>query len=256
MVLNSLANTTKISGTNVNTVVLDEWTEWSPKKAESDPPVYLNFNTPPLALVIAMQEVGKQGHEIFETLKGVGKSKINLENVVTVEHQKTAAEIYEHFVKKYTMRRIKGEHISDFMLAVEDLSENRKRINEEHIKILISLPSFYKNNKQLERIMSKHKSTKKINNLPFASWKAEVEFVDKVHIKHRHLNEVHYYFSTPKKYLMRIVVKKGEYGETAWNTLSQAGKLYIDSPAIYTYNIRGYDFNVLQPALETEIKLV
>ena len=86
----------KLSGINVNTVWIDDnWTEWpSPKKPESDPPVYLNFNTPPLALVLAMQDEGKDGCEIYNTLQGVSKSKINIENVVTVEHQKRAAEIY------------------------------------------------------------------------------------------------------------------------------------------------------------------
>ena len=222
-----------------------------------EPPVYLDYNTPPLALVLAMQEAGKEVWEIYSTLEGVGKAPhIKVEDAVSTEHQTQAAEIYNYFAKKHTLRRIKSEWISKYMLAVDELCENRKRVNEEHIKILVSLPRIYKQNRTLERVMKGRKSTKKIETLSFAAFKGEVEFVEKVYIKQGRINEVHYYFSTPKNYLLRIVVKRGEYGETAWDTLSQAGKLYIDSPVVYTYNIRGYDFNVLQPAPQAEISIV
>ena len=235
----------------------NDWTEWTPKQVEPAPPVYLDFNTPPLALVLAMQEVGKKSYEIYSTLQGVGKSKINTENVVTVEHQQRAAEIYSYFAKKHTMRRIKGEYVSEYMLAVDDLCENRKRINEEHIKILVSLPRIYNQNRSLERVMKGRKSAKKLDAKSFARWRGEIEFVERVHCKMGHCNEYHYYFSTPKNYLMRVVVKKGEYGQVAWDTLSKAGKLSIDADTVYTFNIRGYNFNVLQFLPEiTEIKIL
>ena len=253
----SSVSTSKIYGTKANTVIIDdEWETWSPKKIEPAEPVYLDFNTPPLALVLAMQEAGKESYEIYSTLQGVGKSSVNTENAITIEHQKSAAEIYDYFAKKHTMRRIKGEWISEYMLSLDDLCENRKRINEEHIKILVSLPRIYNQNRGLERVMKGRKSAKKIDNLSFAAWRGEIEFVEKLHMKSGRYNETHYFFSTPKNYLMRVVVKKGEYGETAWNTLSQAKKLYIDTEAIYTYSVKGYDFNVLQPSPTAEIKIL
>lgn len=247
--------------TNVQNTVFaafdDDWDVIDDSKAEK-PKVYLEFNTPPLALVIAMQEAGKESYEIYSTLQGVGKmhGRIDSDAVVTIEHQKRAAEIYDYFAKKHTLRRIKGEWVSKYMLALDDLCDTRKKIDEEHIKILVSLPRIYKQNRDLERVMKGRNSAKKIENLSFAAWRGKVEFVEKVHIKTGHTNEVQYYFSTPKNYLMRFVVKKGEYGETAWNVLSRAGKLYIDCPAVYTYSIRGYDFNVLQPSPDAEIKTV
>lgn len=246
-----------IAGTQVNQVWIDEWDEVPIKKVQPAPPVYLSYNTPPLAIVIAMLEAGKQSYEIYNTLQGLGKNPhIKADTAISTEHQAQAAEIYDYFAKKHTMRRIKDEWISEYMLAVDELCENRKRVNEEHIKILVSLPRIYKQNRAVERVMKGSKSTKKIDNISFAAFKGEVEFVEKVHYKAGRSNELHYYFSTPKNYLLRIVVKKGDYGETAWNTLSQAGKLYIDSPAIYTYNIKGYDFNVLQPTPQAEITIV
>ena len=247
MALGSSASTMKISGTKMNTLIIDdEWTEWKPKQLEPALPVYLDFITPPLALVIAMQEAGKESYEIYSTLQGVGKRKINTENVVTVEHQKRAAEIYDYFAKKHTMRRIKGEYVSEYMLAVDDLCENRKRINEDHIKILVSLTRIYNQNRSLERVMKGRKSAKKLDSIGFAAWKGELEFVERVNVKTGRTNEYHYFFSTPKNHLFRTVVKKGDYGQVAWDTLSKLRNIYIDAQAVYTFNIRGYDFNVLQ----------
>lgn len=247
-----------LSGTKINTVIIDdEWTEWAPaKKAEPAPPVYLDFNTPPLALVLAMQDAGKDGCEIYATLQGVGKSKINTENVVTIEHQKRAAAIYDYFAKKHTMRRIKGEWISEYMLAVDDLCENRKKINPKNFTVLISLPRIYKQNRSLERLMKGHKSAPKPDDLHYPAMEGEIEFVEKIHIKHRGKNEVHYYFSTPNNYLMRIVTKKGEYGESAWNVLANAGKLNISTDATFVMSITGYDFNVIQPTPDMEIEII
>lgn len=255
MASNSLANILNPSGTSVNAVWVDEWDEVpapNPKPKE-----YLEFNTPPLALVLAMQEAGKDGSEIYQTLVGVGKHPhIKAENVISTEHQQQAAEIYNYFAKKHTLRRIKGEYVSKYMLAVDDLCDTRKRIDVENVKVLVSLPRIYNQNRALERVMKGRNSAKKIDTLSFASWRGEIEFVEKVHVKTGQTNEYHYYFSTPRNYLMRVVVKKGEYGSTAWDVLSQANKLDINAEVVYTYNIRGYDFNVLQFSPDhTEIKI-
>lgn len=214
------------------------------------PKVYLDFNTPPLALVIAMQKGGKDNSQIFDTLVGVGKAPrpILLEETVSKEHQAEADKIYNYFAKKHTMRRLKNERISGFMLAVDDLCDHRKRIDLEHVKVLVTLPGFYQQNCVVESIMSRHESVENIKTLSFSAWHGEVEFVKRIHVKNSRLNEYHYYFSTPKNYLMRITVQKGDYGVSAWDTLVNLGKLRIDTEVVYTKPIRGYDFNVLEPA--------
>ena len=235
-----------IFGNNIKSVWADEAEELF-----ETPKEYLEFNTPPLALVVAMQEAGKDGLEIYSTVEGVGKhTRIDAGNVVTIEHQKQAGAIYDYFAKKHTMRRIKDEYISKFMLAVDDLCENRKKIDKESVKVLVSLPRIYEQNRALERVMKGRKSAKKMDLLPFAAWRGEVEFVERVHVKIGRTNEYQYYFSTPNNHLMRIVVKKGEYGSNAWDALVKFPKLHIDTEAVYTFPVRGYDFNVLQPSPE------
>jgi hypothetical protein len=231
-------------GKNVTAVWVDE-----AEKLFETPKEYLEFNTPPLALVLAMQEEGKDGLEIYSTVEGVGKhTRPYAGNVVTAEHQQRAADIYDYFAKKHTMRRIKDEFVSKFMLAVDDLCENRKKIDKEHVKVLVSLPRIYKQNRALERVMKGRKSAKKMDLLPFAAWRGEVEFVERVHVKMGRTNEYQYYFSTPNNHLIRIVVKKGEYGSNAWDALVKFPKLHIDTEAVFTFPVRGYDFNVLQPS--------
>lgn len=240
----------QIFGNTVNTVAMAEWTEWNPTStAEPAPIKYLNFNTPPLALVLAMLDAGKDVVQIYSTLSSLGKSpNIKADSAVEARHQAQAAEIYNYFAKKHTMRRIKGEFISEYMLALDDLIDNKKRINEESVKILVSLPRIYEQNRALERVMkgrNSAKSAKKVDTLS-CDWRGEVEFVERVHYKTKQINEYHYYFSTPKNYLMRVVVKANSYGQTAWTALSALGKLHIDAEVVYTYSVRGYDFNVLQ----------
>ena len=261
MALGCLASTTKIYGINTmtNTMpvfqkicssALFDITEKSEILGEY-PIEYLEFNTPPLALVIAMQEAGKQSHEIYEALISAGKhSRIDIVPAIGVEHQKRAAEIYDYFAKKHTMRRIKDEYISKYMLAVDELCDNRKKIDQESVKVLVSLPRIYDQNRAVERVIKGRKSAKKMDLLPHAAWRGEIEFVERVHIKTGRTNEYQYYFSTPKNYLMRVVVKKGDYGVVAWDTLAKLGKLYISTEAVYTFPVRGYDFNVLQPSPE------
>jgi hypothetical protein len=272
MALGSLANILRASGISTMKTTkpvfqkisssalfdVDDWTVEYNSKIEK-PKVYLEFNTPPLALVLAMQEAEKESYEIYNTLQGVGKmhGRVDIVPVITTEHQKRAAEIYNYFAKKHTLRRIKDEYISKYMLAVDELCENRKKIDKENVKVLISLPRIYDQNLALERVMKGRKSAKKIETLSFAAWRGEVEFVERVLIKSAGRSEYQYYFSTPKNHLMRVVVKKGEYGSNAWDALAKFGKLYIDTEVVYTFNVRGYDFNVLQPSSEhMEIKIL
>ena len=234
-----------IFGKTANVAWVDEAAELFDGLEE--PVKYLEFNTPPLALICAMIDAGKDLPAIVNYLQGVGKrSYIGTKPIISKKHQAQADDIYNYFSKKHTLRRIKGEWISKFMLAVDELCENRKRINEEHLKVLVSLPRIYEQNRAVERVMKGHKSAPQPNALTYPPMEGVVEFVEKVPYKIGKNNELHYYFSTPNNYLMRVVVKKGEYGEVAWDTLSQAGKLHIDSETTWTYNIKGYDFSVMQ----------
>ena len=250
----------KSSRINVNTVVVDEWTEREPKKAEPVEPVYLEFNANPLALVCAMLRKGKQAYEAAEVLNGVGTRltrRIPVDNVIESQDVERANAILKYFANKHTMRRIKGEWVSEYMLALDDIVDNPKRLNKEHVGILVSLPRIYEQNRALEHVMKGHVSAPKPNDLNWPSMEGELVFVDKLNMKTGNNNELHYFWRTPKNYLVRFVLRKGHYGSEAWDVLAKHGKIHVSAEHTYTHGIKGYDFNVLQLSPEhTEIEII
>ena len=240
-----------IFGNTFNTVWTDEWDVTENSKAEK-PKVYLDFITPPLALVIAMQEAGKQLSDIGPIIS----NKIKIDMVpITAEHQQQADEIYSYFAKKHTMRRLKGEHISEWMLAVDDLCENRKRIDKGSVKILVTLPKFYKENRAVEPLMRDYKSVPVDKIQIVENFNEELEFVKK--IQRRAANRKHddYYWKTKNNYLVRVRLDPAA-GSSAWECLSKIGKVRLTATYCHPMRIQGYDFYVLQPNSTMEINIV
>jgi hypothetical protein len=219
------------------------------------PPEYLDFNTPPLALVIAMLELGKNCVEILEILIGTDRNNIDLKTVVTVQHQNYANEIYSHFAKKHTMRRLKGEHISEWMLAVDDLCENRKRIDKEHIKVLVTLPKFFDENQQFEPMLRKNESFPIKKQWP-EKLELDLEFVQKIQRRASKAKYNDFYWKTKNNHLVRFRLEPGNVGTSAWDYLSKLGKIQIKTENCKPVRVQGYDFWVLQPNTNTEITVV
>ena len=256
MALGSLAGTMKISGINL----FDDWDVMDNSKAELEKPVeYLEYNANSLALVCAMIRNGKHPYEAAEVLNGVVarvSQEIHFKNAIEREDEDRANEILQYFAKKHTMRRIKSEWISKYMQSIDEIVDNPKRINKEHVSILVTLPRIYEQNRGIERVIKEHKSAPKPNDLSFPPMEGEVEFVERLHFKVGRINDYHYFWRTPNNYLMRVVVQKGAYGSEAWDLLAEHGKLHVSADVTYTNNIRGYNFNVIQPSPEhTKVKI-
>ena len=245
-------------GTGMNILeAVQEWDFPDPSRAE---PVYLEFNANPLALVCAMLRKGKQAYEAADVLSGIGTRitrQIDISQSIEREDEDQANSILKYFAKKHTMRRVKGEWISDYMKAIDAIVDNPKKINKEHVGIVVSLPRIYEQNRSLERVMKGHKSAPKSNDLHWPSMEGELVFVDKLNIKNGGKNELHYFWRTSNNYLVRIVLHKSYYGSEAWDVLAKHGKIHMSAEFTHTYNVKGYNFNVLQPSPEnTEIKII
>jgi hypothetical protein len=249
-VITARQNGKSIFGNNPTAVWVDDWDVTDNSKAEK-PKVYLDFNTPPLAHVIAMQEAGKPLTDIVSMIS-------NNEAVIaiTAEHQQQADEIYSYFANKHTMRRLKGEHISEWMLAVDDLCENRKRIDKESVTILVTLPKFYKENRAVELLMRDYKSVPVDKIQIVENFNEELEFVKK--IQRRAANRKHddYYWKTKNNYLVRVRLDHTGAGSSAWECLSKIGKVRLTATYCHPMRIQGYDFYVLQPNSTMEINIV
>jgi len=228
---------------------VDAWDTIDNSKAER-PVTYLEFNSNLLALICAMLRNGKQAYEAAEVLNGLGRATRPLDASRNIENQDVdrANTILKYFAQKHTLRRVKGEWVSDYMLAIDDIVDNPCRINQEHVGILVSLPRIYEQNRALERVMKPYNSAPKREKLSFPPMEAELTFVESVRVKQGQHKQIHYFWSTPNNYLVRIVLKADEYGINAWDTLARHGKIKLSTENSYTYAIRGYDFNVIQPS--------
>jgi len=212
---------------------------------EEKPKEYLEFNTPPLAILVSMLEAGKEQWQIVETIKSLGmRPDIITDPAVTRQHQKTAAKIYEYFAKKYTLRRLKNEHISEYMMAVEELCENRTRMDAEHLGILVTLPKFYRENQELESLMkaSKPLVTEVSHSIELDE---TVEFVKSIDISRKRGSVTHYFWRRLDGTLLRTVSKTHDIGNSAWACLAHAGKIKVKIQHGQAARIQGYDFAVL-----------
>jgi len=242
--------------TQAISAIFDEWDVIDNSKAEK-PVKYLEFDDDPLALVCALIEKNIQLPEVVATLgQDYVVNKVDLTTVVKDKHHQQSNEILQYFAKKHTMRRLKGEWVSKYMQSIDEIVDDPMRINKEYIPILVTLPRIYEQNRGIERVIKGHKSAPRSDDLSFPPMEGEVEFVERVHFKVGRSNEYHYFWRTPNNYLMRVVVQKGHYGSEAWDLLAEHGKLHVSADVTYTYNIKGYDFNVLQTSPEhTKVKI-
>lgn len=238
----------------------DDWddvTEVSTSTVASPPKSYLTFNTPPLALTLAMMDSGKYAPEIIDVLSQVELpgSNLDVQCIPAGQHHARADTIYKYFSSKHTMRRLKGEHISEWMMAVEDLCDNRKRIDKNHLLVLATLPKFYEQNCKLEEIMKNHKSVN--SSISSTEIDCEVKFVNAVTVSTRQQDEIQYYFQTPDNFLIQVAVKRKDFGNNAWKFIAKHSRIKIKSEHATVSNIRGYDFNILRPiSAYTEIEPV
>lgn len=229
-----------------NAVATDLDWDTGEETVSEKPKQYLNFTAPPLELVVAMLDANKQLFEIVETVRGVGiNGSINVDNVVDRSHRDRAQEIYDYFAKKYTLRRLKGEFISKYMTAVEELCEDRTNLNVESLPILVTLPKIYAQNRELEPLMKTYDSVPLRlirNNIAVDE---TVEFVKKIVFDRKGSNETHYYWRRPTGSLLRTVSKTHEISNSAWECLAKAGKIHVTCPNGSAARIAGYEFYVL-----------
>jgi hypothetical protein len=254
-----MTNTVYVNPFKATSTIFDiDWEECTTDSSvEEKPKEYFNFSTPPLAIVVAMLEAGKEQWEIGETVKALGKRPdIGTDSAVTKQHQETANEIYDYFAKKYTLRRLKNEHISKYMMAVEELCENRTRMDTEHIGILVTLPKFFKENRELESLMKEHQSIDLKRSQKHGIELDEiVEFVKSIRIQRKNGTATHYFWLRSNGTLIRTASKTNNIDNSAWDCLARAGKIKVKTEQGIAANIQGYDFTVLDLYHPTSISL-
>ena len=257
MASGSLASTTKIYGTNVNKIILDEWTEWDCNQTQAglSEPVYLEFENDPLAIVCAMLRTGKQYSEIAEVLHGYASinDTIKVASMIEAEDRERAIVVRKHFRNKILMRRLKNMNISKFMLAVDDLIESPRRINKDSVSPLLKLPDFYEEDKATESIFNAHAS---LPNKQQRGLHTTIEYVGTVKRRSSRSKLDIQYWRTPNNYLVRLQFPLNDMGLSAWQFLAQQGKVNIKSETGCVTKVIGYDYNVYALGAKYEIEQI
>lgn len=252
MASGSLASTMNIFGTKMNTVAIDEWTEWDCNQAQAGvekPVEYLEFDNDPLAIVCAMLRRGKQYGEIAEVLHGY----TSIKDTIEAEDRERAIVVRKHFRNKILMRRLKNMNISKFMLAVDDLIESPRRIDKESVRPLMKLPDFYEEDRATESIFAAHKSLpeRNVNGID-----TTLEYVGTVKRRNSRTKVDIQYWRTPNNYLVRAVFPLHDMGRSAWECFAKHGKIRIKAEHSGINRVTGYDYIVYTLGAKYEIETV
>jgi hypothetical protein len=213
------------------------------------PTVYLTFNILPLAFVLEQLDSGVSLYEIGEYLKSY--SKTGDYRVVLKKHVERAEHIYDYFTKKHTLRRLKNEFISEYMLAIDELAENKYHIKEEHIPILVTLPRIYEQNTQLEGLFKNYTSYTENTVQPFDE---TVEYIKTVKIVNKTKAENHYFWKTKGNNLLRVRCKVSDVSNSAWQHLTKQKNVKFNTTWCYPSRVTGYEFVLLEPSGDLEIE--
>lgn len=250
----SLANTSKISGIKINTIVVDEWDTISEDLER--PKEYLEYNADPLALVCAMLRAGKDYYEIGSTLEGVGKRltrHIPIDNVIESQDLQLAEKIRKHFRNKILMRRLKNMNISKFMLAVDELLETPRRIEKDNIRPLMKLPDFYEEDKATEALFAEHTSVPARN---VRGLDTTLEYAGTVKRRNSRTKVDMQYWRAPNNHLVRVTFPLHDMGRAAWECFAKHGKIKINTISGGVAKVTGYDYFVYQLGTDYKVELV
>lgn len=215
------------------------------------PEKYLKFSFPPLEYVCARIRNGTELSSIGDELKLGGDTNVPL----LAQDTDLSNKIYSHFKNKHTMRRLRGEYISKYMLAVDNVCENKYEILDENLPVLLTLPRFYEQNLRIEGIMKHGISIdkRKSYNLPFEK---DLEFLDCVNISNKSHNSNHYFWKTKEGTLVRAVVKAYDISNSVWRCLAKQKHIRIKSDFTNISNIQGYDYYVYNLFHDAEIEIL
>ncbi len=196
---------------------------------------YVEFDCDPLAYIVKWLESNVSTNDIYTWFE----NKENINETVTDEHIKTAEEIRSFFNNSIMIRRLKGQFISPFMNAVEELNSTICKVNVDHIKILIKLPFFYKESIETRDLFAKYRSLdnkkeyKEVDNL----WR----FVKKIERHSKNEKFWRYYFSNDDQNLLCMKIMKNSDAKAFLDYIISQGPIGIKGSA-YQWQQPGHDF--------------
>lgn len=223
-------NTVAVSWTNVIQTLFDD-DEFDDTTVRVKEPIFYEYSDDILAYVVAWQ---KQGRAPFEC-HGLIQRSPEYENDtaysidLTDDIREEAAAIRRFFQNKIVMRALKDEHVSKWMNAVTEMLASPTKINNEHIKIIVTLPRFYKESKATEAIFEGCTSIDPTE--PFlGEFNENFEYLGTVRRESKNENELRRYFKNSKNQVLAVFLPSNSPANPMWDyLLSKSNTVKIKS---------------------------
>ena len=228
-----------------NALDTDDWIEEDVFSGKKRPVEYLDFEEDSLALVCGCLRVGKDLPQTFMTVQEAGKRRVEFKSAVISEDRAQAEQIRSYFKNRFTLRRLKNQHISPWMTKAEAVLETPKTLREDHISLLVKLPDFYRENTEREAIFKRYKTMPEPSNRYTATTELDsvVRFAGSVERNSKNQKYVTFYFSTEDDYLVAADVERSDMGYGLWRWLSSTDKPFrLKSESVTVAHHPGYDF--------------
>lgn len=209
---------------------------------------YVEFDFDPLAFILAGIENNINLSVLYELL--VDKNLLtnyNYNDLYRVIfdnihlHMIKSQEIQKYFKNKLLLRRVKGYHISEYMMCLETLLSNFNKIKKEHISILLKLPDFYRESTETDQVYK--------NFFPLKEQKNSIKnvndrfcFVKKINRFSRKNNFSRYYFSNANNNLALISINKNSNEDSLMEYIVSSNQSITIKGSSKITCQEGYDF--------------
>ncbi len=210
---------------NVFTVAWDDVK--SDEKVSPEEPKDTPYDT--LAAVVQLSKV-MYGTEIHTNML-YGNYPENFE--ISAESYERADQVRKHFKNNFLLRRLKNQHISEWMNTVDTALDSPRKIKKEWLAPLITLPVFYDESVATAEIFKNVRTIEPRSKLEY--FDGEIKFVGKVHRIAKRENVWRYYFKDQYNHLMVLNLESHSPAIPVWNFLINSGRS-IDIKANVAYN--------------------
>lgn len=169
----------------------------------------------PYDSLAAIVQLSKQqwGTEIYTTVWSNAYPE-NFE--ISAESQERADVVRRHFKNNFLLRRLKNQHISEWMKLVDEALEFPRLIKKEWLAPLINLPLFYDESVATAEIF---KNVRAIDPTGGVSnyFNGEIKFVGKVQRIAKRESVWRYYFKDQHNHLMLLNLESHSPAIPVWN---------------------------------------
>jgi hypothetical protein len=134
---------------------------------------------------------------------------------ISSESYERADQVRKHFKNNFLLRRLKNQHISEWMNTVDQALDSPRKIKKEWLAPLITLPMFYGESVATAEIFKNVQSLDP-HGIPI-HFSGEIEFVGKVHRIAKRENLWRYYFKDRHNHLMVLNLESHSPAIPVWN---------------------------------------